>query len=266
MSRHTRANPTHSPGSLWPIGREVQDPGQVQDPSRSRGESELEEEIELSGRMERADQFERYLYGNPFLVQTDHSPLQYLDRVKSASGRITRWALLLQPFQFTIEAIPGKENVSADFLSRIPDKESVPKVRTVQGDVFSCPPSEALAHCVSQDLEMGAGIAVEFKARFGGLQELKKQGKVVGEVAVLKRVGRFVYYLVTKCRFHDRPTYKTLRASLEAMKRHCNANHVVRLSVPQIGCGIDGLKWEKVSDMLAEVFKDRTVTVTAYVL
>ncbi|KAL8606779.1 hypothetical protein ACOMHN_049608 [Nucella lapillus] len=141
--------------------------------------------------------FERYLYGNAFLVQTDHSPLQYLDRVKSASGRITRWALLLQPFQFTIEAIPEKENVSADFLSRIPDKESVPKVRTVQGDVFSCPPSEALAHCVSQDLEMGAGIAAEFKARFGGLQELKKQGKVVGEVAVLKREGRFVYYLVT---------------------------------------------------------------------
>ncbi|KAL8601803.1 hypothetical protein ACOMHN_033979 [Nucella lapillus] len=59
MSRHTRANPTHSPGSLWPIGSEVQDPGQVQDPSRSRGESELEEEMELSGRMERADHFER---------------------------------------------------------------------------------------------------------------------------------------------------------------------------------------------------------------
>ncbi|KAL8572872.1 hypothetical protein ACOMHN_011121 [Nucella lapillus] len=113
---------------------------------------------------------------------------------------------------------------------------------------------------------MGAGIAAEFKARFGGLQELKKQGKVVGEVAVLKREERFVYYLVTKCHFHDRPTYKTLCASLEAMKRHCKANHVVRLSVPQIGCGIDGMKWEKVSDMLAEVFKDRTVTVTAYVL
>ncbi|KAL8601840.1 hypothetical protein ACOMHN_020575 [Nucella lapillus] len=59
MSRHTRTNPTHSPDSLWPIGREVQDPGQVQDPSRSRGESELEEEIELSGMMDRADQFER---------------------------------------------------------------------------------------------------------------------------------------------------------------------------------------------------------------
>ncbi|KAL8577478.1 hypothetical protein ACOMHN_021930 [Nucella lapillus] len=59
MSRHTRANPTHSPDSLWPIDREVQDPGRVQDPSRSRGESELEEEIELSSMMERADHFER---------------------------------------------------------------------------------------------------------------------------------------------------------------------------------------------------------------
>ena len=29
------------------------------------------------------------------------------------------WALLLQPFRFTVEAIPGSENVGADYLSRI---------------------------------------------------------------------------------------------------------------------------------------------------
>ena len=62
--------------------------------------------------------FEPYLYGNQFVVQTDHSPLQYLERVKSPSGRITRWAMILQPFQFVVEAIPGKDNVVADFLSR----------------------------------------------------------------------------------------------------------------------------------------------------
>ncbi|KAL8599054.1 hypothetical protein ACOMHN_006863 [Nucella lapillus] len=210
--------------------------------------------------------FERYLYGNPFLVQTDHSPLQYLDRVKSASGRITRWALLLQPFQFSVEAISGKENVSADYLSRMPGEVPEFKIPVVKGDLFSCPVSEALAHCVSQDLEMGTGIAVEFKNRFGGVPELKGQGKVVGKVAVLRREGRFVYYLVTKRRFDDRPTYKALRASLEAMKRHCHENQITRVSVPQIGCGIDGLEWEKVSEMLSHVFKDGTVTVTAYVL
>eukprot|EP00745_Piridium_sociabile_P018024 TRINITY_DN2685_c0_g1_i10.p1 TRINITY_DN2685_c0_g1~~TRINITY_DN2685_c0_g1_i10.p1 ORF type:complete len:673 (-),score=123.75 TRINITY_DN2685_c0_g1_i10:131-2149(-) len=63
--------------------------------------------------------FEPYLYGVEFVVQTDHSPLQYLDRVKSTSGRLTRWALQLQPFRFQVEVIPGKENIGADYLSRL---------------------------------------------------------------------------------------------------------------------------------------------------
>ena len=65
------------------------------------------------------DHFQRYLYGVNFVVQTDHSPLQHLEKLKSTSGRVTRWALLLQPYQFQIQAIPGKDNVAADLLSRL---------------------------------------------------------------------------------------------------------------------------------------------------
>ena len=35
------------------------------------------------------------------------------------NGRITRWLLLLQEFNITIIDRPGKENLVADFLSRI---------------------------------------------------------------------------------------------------------------------------------------------------
>jgi hypothetical protein len=66
--------------------------------------------------------FEAYLYGQHFIIQTDHQPLQYLQKVKSTSGRLTRWAMQLQPFAYTIQAIPGKENVGADFLSRCGDE------------------------------------------------------------------------------------------------------------------------------------------------
>ena len=47
----------------------------------------------------------------------------------------------------------------------------------VQGDLFTCPPTDGLVHCVSRDLRMGKGIAVLFKKKFGGVEELKKQGK-----------------------------------------------------------------------------------------
>ncbi len=43
------------------------------------------------------------------------------------------------------------------------------------GDLFSCPDTASLAHCVSADLAMGKGIAKLFKAKFCGVDDLKSQ-------------------------------------------------------------------------------------------
>ena len=71
------------------------------------------------------------------------------------------------------------------------------RVVEVTGDLFSCPSTVSLCHCISTDIAMGKGIAVAFKQYFGGVTELKQQKKRVGEVAVLKRGERYVYYLVS---------------------------------------------------------------------
>lgn len=63
--------------------------------------------------------FERYLYGRHFLLETDHQPLQYLQRMKPTNARLMRWALQLQPYSFTVNIIPGKDNIGADYLSRL---------------------------------------------------------------------------------------------------------------------------------------------------
>uniref|UniRef100_A0A8C9U6U1 O-acyl-ADP-ribose deacylase 1 n=1 Tax=Scleropages formosus TaxID=113540 RepID=A0A8C9U6U1_SCLFO len=134
----------------------------------------------------------------------------------------------------------------------------------VKGDLFTCPPHEALAHCISEDCRMGAGIAVEFKKRFGGVEELKAQKKRTGECAVLKRDSRVVYYLVTKRKASQKPTYDSLRRSLEAMRVHCIQNGVTSISMPRIGCGLDRLDWRQVSVMVEEVFRDTGVSITVY--
>lgn len=87
---------------------------------------------------------------------------------------------------------------SSSSSSSTPKKARVSTLRfsQVRGDLFSCPPQAALVHCVSTCLAMGKGIATEFKKRFGGVADLKAQKKDVGDVAVLQRSGRFVYYLV----------------------------------------------------------------------
>ena len=46
----------------------------------------------------------------------------------------------------------------------------------VKGDLFACPATASLAHCVSEDMHMGKGIASLFKKQFGGVAELRTQG------------------------------------------------------------------------------------------
>ncbi|KAG7323071.1 hypothetical protein KOW79_012773 [Hemibagrus wyckioides] len=140
------------------------------------------------------------------------------------------------------------------------------KLRYVTGSLFSCPITDSLAHCISMDCKMGAGIALNFKRKFGGVKELLAQQKQPGECAVLKRNGRFVYYLITKEKYNHKPTYDTLRQSLEAMKAHCLENGVSKLSIPRIGCGLDRLSWDKVSVIIEDVFQHTDVAITVYSL
>lgn len=62
--------------------------------------------------------FHQYLYGQEFILETDHQPLTYLNKSKTENSRLMRWALQLQQYRFRIVAIKGSENVGADYLSR----------------------------------------------------------------------------------------------------------------------------------------------------
>ena len=63
--------------------------------------------------------FRLYLAGKSFVLQTDHQPLTFLKDAKFRNDRIMRWALALQGYDCTVKDIPSKDNVVADYLSRL---------------------------------------------------------------------------------------------------------------------------------------------------
>ena len=63
--------------------------------------------------------FGHYITGYQTLVHIYHATIKYLMNKPYVNVRITRWFLLLQHFDLTIIDKLGKENVVANFLSRL---------------------------------------------------------------------------------------------------------------------------------------------------
>lgn len=80
------------------------------------------------------EKFRPYLEGTRFTVITDHQALKWLGNLKEPQGRLARWALKLQQYDYEILHRPGKENAAADALSRIHEEAQECAEVQVQND------------------------------------------------------------------------------------------------------------------------------------
>ena len=89
--------------------------------------------------------YQPYLYGGTFYVHSDHGSLSWLMKVKDPTGRLARWALQVQQYDFEIIHRPGRQNGAADALSRR-DYTSFNPVPSAPIDAIQddCPPAVPL--------------------------------------------------------------------------------------------------------------------------
>lgn len=128
-------------------------------------------------------------------------------------------------------------------------------------DLFTVADDYYLAHCISADFGMGKGIVVEFNKRFDMKHILQSKypdylnqwthSNMIGDCVCEGRV----FNLITKERYYNKPTYRSLTTALVKLKELCIDKQVAKLAMPVIGCGLDRLEWVKVKDLIDDVFR-----------
>lgn len=134
--------------------------------------------------------------------------------------------------------------------------------KLIQDDVFNHKDCY-YAHCISRDYALGAGIAVEFDKRYDMRNRLLKLAEEKTETLDEKCIEvENVFNLITKEKYWQKPSYKSLEESLLEMKEKLSKNkNIKKLVIPKIGCGLDRLSWDKIEPMVQEIFKDLDIEI-----
>lgn len=134
-------------------------------------------------------------------------------------------------------------------------------ITTEKKDLFTMSQGYYLAHCISADFTLGAGIAKTFdevyNMRFKLFRNYDNYEYHGGDALPIDNV----FNLVTKDKYWHKPTYESLRKSLEMMKEWLSFLNVTKLAMPWIGCGLDRLNKDEVYNIICEVFEDMDIEI-----
>ena len=114
-----------------------------------------------------------------------------------------------------------------------------------ENDETTLQANTAIAHCISADARMSKGFAETIFRRVNGLHEFCRRAKTtVGSALPYwdPESSNFIYNLVTKSKFFEKPTLNNLRVSLENIRGHALLNSITKTSMPNIGCGLNKLQ------------------------
>lgn len=128
-------------------------------------------------------------------------------------------------------------------------------------DIFKLPETTSLALCISNDFHMGRGLAaqVEEKLPLAGARPDKSS---IGDCIPVKNGSRYVYYMISKDKYRDKPNESALQSCITNMIAHCKANKIKNVAMNRIGCYRDQLKWTNIKKFLKEQTKDTDINIS----
>lgn len=150
-------------------------------------------------------------------------------------------------------------------------------IRYIEGNIFRSR-ADALVNPVNCDGFMGKGLALDFKKRF---PEYFPPYKLVCDAKKLRPGKPFCVRLImqpillglrpavimfpTKDHWKDASRLEWIDEGLAYLKSHYEEWQLKSIAMPQLGCGLGGLKWEDVRPLIEKYFQDELVHVEVYI-
>ena len=135
------------------------------------------------------------------------------------------------------------------------------RVQHLRGDIFQMASNGNMAQCLSADLKMVRGIAPKFRHYFPVLATIPAGTAKVGQTVRVRTPNQYIFNLITKEKYHDKPTYKTMEDALKDLRGQMLILRQKSVYIPRIGCGLDHLEWHKVERLIEDVFVNTDIDI-----
>lgn len=130
-----------------------------------------------------------------------------------------------------------------------------PNASFAAGDLLDAP-ADAICNPVNLAGVMGRGLALQFRTRwpesYRAYRAALRSGRLRGGRVHAHRLpdGRHVLHCPTKDHWRDRSPIALVHATIDAIGPCCVRHAIRSVAVPPLGCGLGGLEWTGVRDLL----------------
>ena len=133
--------------------------------------------------------------------------------------------------------------------------------RECQQDLFTVNDYYTFVHCISADLALNKGIALEFQKRFQVRDRIQAKAQPFSIPTGHCIYTEPVLSIITEGYSQNRPTYESMYEALFHLQKAVDKLGIEYLAMPLIGCGAGQLKWPIVRALIKDIFEDIDVEI-----
>ena len=176
------------------------------------------------------------------------------------------------PYELTNANLSANEQYKDCFLlhstipSQLPD-EFLQIVYSNENSILEQPNS--FGHCISADVQMSKGFAQFLSEKVPRLRRTCRRANFLKDQVFPfwdASSGLYIYNLVTKEKYSDKPDLQTLATTLQNMRAHATMHGISSIAIPKIGCGLDQMNWQDVVKLLRKSIAYSDIQIVVYSL